>query len=242
MDGGSVSAIAVTNQGEGISDPGDVSVDISTVTPDMLDAANGEIFLKSDPSKSTTHASVTSGWGGQIVVATGWRAYLRAHGVGTAKKGDPCNSNSSCASVIEVAVDPETGDVEILGDWNSAGVGTSVFKTSVMKELGSGIELHLGQTMTFGDVYDPSTAAVLQMSHGNFGQHTTLDLSPEAFHLYDIQNDNPAGPCGANGFAEPASGSTETLMCAIFNATGKWIDWQHGAGGPNQVLRALGLG
>jgi len=217
----------------------------------MLDAANGSIFLTSDNTKKTTHAAVTSGWEPQISVATGWAGYLRARGVGDAKQGDPCNNNGSCASCIEVAVDPDTGEVEILNDWNAAGCGTSCFKQGVMKELGSGVELHRDQTMSFGDVYDPNTAAILQMSHGNFGQHTALDLNPAVFHLYDIENDSPAGPCGAYGMGEPASGTAPTLMCAIWNALGPrkptdppgwtgWIDWQHGAGGPNQVLRAMG--
>jgi CO/xanthine dehydrogenase Mo-binding subunit len=246
MSGGTVASITITNPGEGFTNyltsttGAPATVTISSVTPDMLEAANGSIFLKSDPTKSITHAACTSGWDPQISVATGWAAYFRTRGVGTAKIGDPCNTNGSMASCIEVAVDPDTGEVEILNDWNCVGTGTSIFKTSVMKELGSGVELHYGQNCTFGDVYDPTTAAILQMSHGNFGEHTALDLNPAAFHLYDVQNDNPGGPLGAYGCGEPCSGSTETVMCAIFNATGKWMDWQHGAGGPNQILRALG--
>jgi CO/xanthine dehydrogenase Mo-binding subunit len=246
MSGGKVASITVTNPGEGFTNyltsttAAKATATISTVTPDMLDAVGGSIFLKTDNTKKVTHAAVTSGMDPYTCIATGWSAFMRSRGVGAAKQGDPCNANGSCASVIEIAVDPDTGEVEILGDWNSTGCGTSIFKTSVLKELGSGVELHLGQTMTFGDVYDPSTAAIMQMSHGVFGEHTALDLNPAVFHLYDVQNDNPAGPCGAMGMGEPSSGTTETLMCAIFNATGKWLDWQHGAGGPNQVLRAMG--
>jgi CO/xanthine dehydrogenase Mo-binding subunit len=247
MSGGKVASVTITNPGEGYTNfftsttAAPATATFSTVTPDMLEAAAGSIFLKADPTKKITHAAVTAGMDPYICVATGWASYLRARGVGNFKQGDPCNQNGSMACCIECAVDPDTGEVEILGDWNACGVGTSVFKTSVMKELGSGVELHYGQQMTFGDVYDPSTAAIMQMSQGAFGQHTTLDLgSPAAFHLYDVQNDAPNSPCGAYGFAEPASGSPASLHCAIFNATGKWVDWQHGAGGPNQVLRAMG--
>ena len=96
--------------------------------------------------------------------------------------------------------------------------------------------------MFYGDVYDPATGAVLSMSRGNFSQPTSLDIHADVMgaHLYDIEDDPAANPCGARGIAEPAVTNISAVINAIYNATGVWVDHQHGAGGPNQVLRALG--
>jgi CO/xanthine dehydrogenase Mo-binding subunit len=235
---GVVDSIVVTNPGGGFTSA--PTVTISTVTPDLLDANNGSIFLKSDPTKTITHATVTTGWDPQISVAQGWGSYLRAAAVGGKPIGSPCNSTGSCAACVEVAVDTNTGDVEVTGYWNAVSTGTSIFKTGVLKEMGSGCESGEGQCLYYGDVYDVATGAVLQMSHGSFSHPTTLDTHPATYHLYDVQHNSPSGPCGATGMAEPCSGTTPTIWCAIYNAIGKFPDHNHGAGSQNTILKALG--
>jgi CO/xanthine dehydrogenase Mo-binding subunit len=235
---GVVDAIVVTNQGSGFTTV--PTVVVSAVTPDLLDAANGSIFLKSDPTKTITHATATSGWDPQISVAQGWGSYLRTAAVGSSPIGSACNSTGSMASCVEVAVDTNTGDVEILNYTNVVSTGTSIFKTAVMKEIGSGVEAGQGQCLFYGDVYDPATAAVLQMSHGSFGQQTAMDIYPSSFKLVDVQHNSPSGPCGAHGMAEPCSGTEVSVYCAIYNAIGAWPDHNHGAGSQNTILKALG--
>jgi len=235
---GAVNAIIVTFPGTGYT--GVPNVTVSGVAPSDLEAANSEIFLKSDPKIKTTHAAVTNGMIASISVAGGWAANFRSRPVGTAKIGDVCFTTGSCASAIEVAVDTETGEVEVLDIWNYIHTGTSLFKQGCLKEIGSGCELIQDQTLFMGDIYDGATGAVLQMSHGAFGHPTSLDTNPTGFHLLDVENDDPAAPCGGRGIGEPCVSNVSAIECAIYNAIGKWVDPEHGAMSPNKVLKALG--
>jgi CO/xanthine dehydrogenase Mo-binding subunit len=235
---GVVDAIVVTNQGSGFTTV--PTVVVSAVTPDLLDAANGSIFLKSDPTKTITHATATSGWDPQISVAQGWGSYLRTAAVGSSPIGSACNSTGGAAACVEVAVDTNTGEVEILGYWNATSTGTTLFKPAVLKEITSGCEAGIGQCLFYGDVYDPATGAVLQMSHGSFSHPTAPDLYPTAYTLIEVQHNSPSGPCGAHGMAEPASGEANVVWQAIYNAIGVFPDHNHGAGSQNTILKALG--
>jgi CO/xanthine dehydrogenase Mo-binding subunit len=75
---------------------------------------------------------------------------------------------------------------------------------------------------------------------GSFSQMTTLDFNPNAFHLLDIQTNDVGAMLGGRGIAEPCAGHPSALINAIFNATGKWVDPDHGAITPDKVLKALG--
>jgi len=215
--------------------------DIAGIKADQLDAKNSEIFLKSDPTKKLTHAQVTTGMEPQIAVSGGWAANFRYSPVGDAKIGEVCNTNGSNATTCELAVDPETGEVEILGMWNAIHTGTSIFKTGCLKEIGSGVECIIGESLYYGDVYDPATQALLCHGTGlNFMHVTSLDINPETYHLYDVQSEDPAAPCGGRGIAEPCVSDISSVVCAIYNATGKWVDAEHGATFNKQILKALG--
>jgi len=157
-----------------------------------------------------------------------------------AKLGDVCFCTGSCASAVEVAVDTDTGEVEVTGLWNYIHTGTSIFKQGCLKEIGSGAEHIIGQALFYGDVYDGPTAAVLQMAHGSHMQMTALDFSPATFHLKDVESDDVAAPCGGRGIGEPCLCHIGCVENAIFNATGKWVDSEHGAITPDKVLKALG--
>jgi len=239
--GGVVTNIAVTNPGVGYNVA--PTVNIATVTSDLMDAKNSTVFLISDPTKVLTHAQIVSGWDPQIIVANGWAAYFKNGTVGDAKIGDLCNQTGSAATCVEVAVDTDTGEVEVTGIWNAVDVGTTLNAVSISKEMDTGVEEIMKQVLFLGDIYDPSTAAVISMAHGMaFGHPTSLDFTGEAWKWYDVQTNNPAGPLGAHGMAEPALTNASAVLCAIFNATGKWMDWKHGAGTPDKVLTALGKG
>jgi CO/xanthine dehydrogenase Mo-binding subunit len=243
---GVVTGIAVISGGYGFT--GTPTVNISGVTPNDLDAKNSSIFLKSDPTKTITHAAVTNGMDPFIATSGGWAANFRAvpedglpgSGALKAQLGDAALVTGAPATCVEVAVDTETGEVEVTGIWNYIGPGQAGFYQGCMKECGSGAEHILNQTLFFGDVYDAPTAAVLQVAHGSFSQMTSLDYNPASFHLALVQKDDVAAPCGCHGIGEPVLVNVACIPSAIFNATGKWVDPEHGALTPDKVLKALG--
>jgi len=87
------------------------------VEPEELDAKDGKIFVKADPTQFMTHAEVMSQIPKPIIgVGRSYDAYLRyprqGFPVGTYCSRDGHRSGFACC--YEVAVDTETGEVEIL--------------------------------------------------------------------------------------------------------------------------------
>jgi xanthine dehydrogenase YagR molybdenum-binding subunit len=210
--------------------------------PSKLDAQNSQVFLKSDPAVKATFRQVMSMAPPTAGVGNGWSPTLRSRAVGAVQPGSTCNSNGDSATCAEVAVDPETGEVEILGLWNAVDTGRTVFKQGTLKEMYSGTELIIGQALYYGDVYDKDSGAVLSTSYVDALFPTTLDFDSERVYVQDIESDDASGPFGAHGIGEPCVSNYSAVICAIFNATGKWVDTDKGACTPDKVLKALGKG
>jgi len=69
-----------------------------------------------------------------------------------------------------------------------------------------------------------------------------MDFDPTTFHLYDQQSFDLAGPLGAHGMSEPASGLACTIQCAIYNATGnKFMQPNSGSCSQDIVLKSMGV-
>jgi CO/xanthine dehydrogenase Mo-binding subunit len=68
-----------------------------------------------------------------------------------------------------------------------------------------------------------------------------MDMKGEVFNVYDVESDDAAGPYGAHGMGEPCVTNYSAIVCAIFNATGKWVDPEKGPCTPDKVLKALGI-
>jgi hypothetical protein len=217
-------------------------VKIYDVTPNDLDAANSSIFLKSNPAINATYAAICSGWSAQASIQTGWGSNLKWGGIGDAPIGSACNTSGAEGACAEVLVDPETGDVELIGYWNVVETGTTLSHVSVMKEIGSGCEAALGQALFYGDVFDPNTAACLQMAHGCYHHPTSLDFDPTVWSLNDQQSFDLAGPLGAHGMSEPASGLACSIQCAIYNATkNNFMQPNSGSCSQDIILQSMGV-
>ena len=209
-------------------------------TVEQLDTQNSFVFFKSDTSKTLSFREVMSSAPPTAGVGNGWSPILRSRSVGGVAVGSVCNSNGDSAACAEVAVDAETGRVEILGLWNAVDTGRTVFKQGALKEMMSGTELIIGQALFYGDIYDKTTGAVISTSYVNALFPTTLDFETGKLHVQDIESDDAAGPYGAHGIGEPCVSNYSAIICAIFNATGEWVDMDKGACTPDKILKALG--
>jgi CO/xanthine dehydrogenase Mo-binding subunit len=69
---------------------------------------------------------------------------------------------------------------------------------------------------------------------------TTMDVDPTKFNTFDIESDDLAGPYGAHGIGEPCVSNYSSIINAIYNATGKWVDLRGGPCLPDIVLASLG--
>ncbi len=220
--------------------------DIAGITVDDLASENSEIFYKPDPTQRITFRQAMSGTPPITGVGNGWRSDRDTPGDGLQRElnGLPVGTAVTCSSaagaVAEVAVDPETGEVEILGYWNGVGTGRIVFYHGVMSQLGAGIEQQLNQALYYGDIYDPLTGAVVGSQYTEAQLLTTMDMKPSRHHLYPIEGDDYGAPLGAHGIGEPCVGSYVAILNAIYNATGVWVDQDHGAHNPDRILKALG--
>ena len=221
--------------------------EITGITVNDLDAENSEIFYKPDPSKRITYRVAMQGSGPMAGTAIGWnaataggRSGLQRTREGLPPVGSAVNVSGACATCVELTVDPETGEVEILGLWNAVDTGRTVSKRGTLKELDSGCELIVWQALYAGDVFDPKTAALIGSHYDETMMMTTMDLDVTKLTPYDIESDNYAGPWGAHGIGEPCSSNASAVICAIYNATGKWVNPRGGPTTPDIVLESIG--
>jgi len=220
--------------------------EISGITANDLEAKDSEIFYKPDPSKKITYRQAMSGTSPIAGAAVGWNAGTEGGGQGLQRTrpglppvGTAVNANGGAATCAEVAVDTDTGEVEILGLWNAVDTGRTVSRFGTTKEMNSGSEILIWMAMFAGDVFDPATAAIIGTHFDETMMMTCMDFDTTKLHVYDIESDDMGGPHGAHGIGEPCNTNVSCLINAIYNAIGKWVDPRGGPCTPDIVLNAI---
>lgn len=213
---------------------------IPGITAKDLDAKDSSIFLKSDSTKAITYTEVMNGAPPIAGRGVGWNGFMRNKSVGGVAIGERCNCSGSAATCAEVAVDHETGEVEVLGIWNAVDTGRTIYKNGALREISSGAELQISQALFFGDIYDVGTGACISSQYTESMLPTFMDINTQTVNAQDIESDDAGGPYGAHGIGEPCATNYSCIINAIFNATGKWVDMDKGSCTPNKVLKALG--
>ncbi len=209
---------------------------------DLLEAKEGKIFLKSDPTKSVTHAQVMAAIS-QPVIGRGvrWDPVLRKDvGGGAFKKGGPGVHKTGAACAVEVAVDPDTGHVEVLNYVNVLDFGRVMDRNAAEGQMVAGLQVEFNQMIYWEDVYDPITGVQMGYNHIHDRLCTSLDI-PEDKNVIDmLETIDANGPYGCHGIAEPSVGKACVFLNAVNNAIGKWIIQTPTT--PRTILRALGKG
>jgi xanthine dehydrogenase molybdenum-binding subunit len=197
-----------------------------------LDTRDSTVYLKSDPSKSIPFSQINPAASVNIQGALAATANGRAPDAiwgAMGKKLDTMNT-----LYCEVAVDTETGEVEVLRHGVVADPGKVLRRTS--------LEGQIQQVMMFSDgcqrseelVWDRATGVRLNNNMFDYRKPTILDIGATEIEVLETRAGNAA--YGASGISHSMA-NTHVIICAIQNAIGKWVD---PPATPDKILKALG--
>jgi xanthine dehydrogenase molybdenum-binding subunit len=195
-------------------------------TADDLDISDGKVFVKSDPSRfvpfsAATSETLTAEYGGNSPKAA-WSSTF-------GRRLDTMNT-----SWCEVAVDEETGEVEILKYLVVIDPGKVIRRTSLESQIDQVVYFSQGAQLLEEFVVDPETGVRLNANMTDYRKPTTLDVPFVDKGILETRAGN--GAYGASGIAHNLANS-HIIVSAIHNATGVWVD---PPATPDRVLKALG--
>jgi CO/xanthine dehydrogenase Mo-binding subunit len=190
--------------------------------PDEVDVIDSMMVLKADPSKKAPLNSLS-----QVT------AYSDAN-----SPHRPANlDNLACMNIdfCEVAVDPETGDVELLQYVMTHDFGKMFRPSSAIGQ----IELHAIMLTGVGRleevVFDRNTGVLLNGNLIDYKVPTRLDMTPLDFTPIESRNGYGAYGAVSNGHSHL---NRNIIIAAVSNAIGTWVDTVPLTS--DRVLRALG--
>jgi CO/xanthine dehydrogenase Mo-binding subunit len=195
--------------------------------PDDLDMKDGNVYVKSDPDKSVplaravgqAHLFATfSGRPPTALWATGMGRYLDTMNI----------------AMCEVAVDTETGLVEIIRFGVVADPGKVIRLTSLEGQIHQVMDFSAGCQLQEDFFYDRKTGVKLNANMFDYKKVSMLDMPHVDMKFLETQAGNAA--YGSNGISHSLA-NTHLVVCAIQNAIGKWVD---PPATPDKVLKALG--
>ncbi|SHI16797.1 CO or xanthine dehydrogenase, Mo-binding subunit [Sporobacter termitidis DSM 10068] len=195
--------------------------------PEDLDIMDGKIFVKADPERSAPLAQATNR---ELVATYSGRPPLSAWLVGG------CGNILDTMNTVycEVAVDTETGEVEILRFGAVVDPGKALRPTSLESQIDQVMFFSQGSQLLEDVVYDARTGVKLNSNMIDYKKPTMMDVPTVEHELLETRSGN--GAYGANGISHSMA-NTHLVITAIHNAIGVWVD---PPATPDKVLKALG--
>ena len=196
-------------------------------SPDDLDMMDGNVFVKSDPDKSVplaravgqAHLFATySGRPPTALWATGMGRYLDTMNI----------------AMCEVAVDTETGLVEIIRFGVVADPGKVIRMTSLESQIDQVMDFSTGCQLLEEFIFDQKTGVRLSANMFEYKKVSMLDMPKVDLELLETRASNAC--YGGSGISHSLA-NTHLIIMAIHNATGKWVE---SPATPDRVLKALG--
>ncbi len=149
----------------------------------------------------------------------------------------PTKSYSFGAHFVEVAVDTETGMVDVLQVVPVHEIGRVVHPIAAAGQVEGGVQQGIGHTLSENHEIDPVSGRSLNASFVDYKMPLAMDMPPIRTVLLETAPD-PGGPWGAKGVGEdPIIAIGPAIANAIFAATG--VRFRHYPITPEQVLDGL---
>ena len=195
-------------------------------TADDLDMMDGKVFVKSDPSKfvpfsRATPETITADYGGNSPKSA-WGTYF-------GRKLDTMNT-----SWCEVAVNDETGEVEILKYYIVIDPGKVIRRTSLESQMDQVVYFSQGCQLLEEYILDPETGVKLNGNMLDYRKPSMLDVPVVDKEVLELRLGD--GAYGASGISHNLANS-HMIITAIHNAIGVWVD---PPATPDRILNALG--
>ena len=187
---------------------------------------DGNVVVKADPSRCLPLKVATR----ENLFATFiGRPPLGAWSTGRGRILDTMNT-----AYCEVAVDTETGEVEVLRFGAVADVGLVMRPTSLESQIDQVMYFSQGCQLLEDFIFDSRTGVLLNNNMVEYKKPGILDAAP-VDHVF-IESRGSDGAYGASGISHSMA-NTHLVIIAIHNATGVWVD---PPATPDKVLKALG--
>jgi CO/xanthine dehydrogenase Mo-binding subunit len=186
----------------------------------------GKVVLKADPSQGVPLPKATSE---NIFATFSGRPPAAIWSLGMGKMLDTMNT-----AWCEVAVDEETGAVEILKLGVVADPGKVMRLTSLESQIDQVMFFSQGCQLTEDYFYDERTGVRLNNNMIEYKKPTYADVPDVNRKFLETRAGNAA--YGASGISHSLA-NTHLIIIAIYNATGVWVD---PPATPDKVLKALG--
>ena len=195
--------------------------------PEDLDIVDSRIIIKADPDKGVPLAHATE----QNLVATyTGKPPLSVWSTGEMGKQLDVMNTAYC----EVAVDTETGEVDILRFGAVADTGLVLRPISLESQIDQVMYFSQGCQLLEDFIYDERTGVLLNNNMIDYKKPGILDAAQIDHHFIESRGSN--GAYGASGISHSMA-NTHLVIIAIYNAIGVWVD---PPATPDKVLEALG--
>ncbi len=193
--------------------------------PEDLDIKDGKMIVKSDPSKGiplsqAVRANLFATYSGRPPTAI-W-----------AQQGKALDTMN--VATCEVAVDTETGEVEILRFGVVTDTGKVMRQTSLEGQIHQVMDFTAGCQLQEEFIFDQRTGVRLSTNMFEYKKVSMLDMPQVDLELLETRAGNAC--YGSNGISHSLA-NTHLVIMAIHNAIGKWVE---SPATPDKVLQALG--
>jgi len=195
--------------------------------PEDLDMQNGKVVVKADPAKGLPLAQAVRS---NLFATFSGRPPLALWN----QRGKALDTMNVAA--CEVAVDTETGEVEIIRFGVAADPGKILRRTSLESQIDQVMNFSAGCQLQEEYVYDQKTGVKLSTNMFDYKKVSMLDMPRVDLDLLETRAGNAC--YGSNGISHSLA-NTHLVIMAIHNAIGKWVE---SPATPDKVLKALGKG
>ena len=188
--------------------------------PERLAVLPGRIEGPEGLSVSFAEAAQAAFDAGRPLLGFGWFKSPRTSWHEDSGQGEAYFTFVYSANVAEVAVDTETGKVDVVRVTAAHDLGRAISPAMVKSQVAGGIAM--GQGYALFESFDSQQGVPAQLNLDEYLLSTAMD-APEV-DLVIVENPDPIGPFGAKSVGEPATEiAAPAITNAIAHATGRRI-------------------